>query len=218
MLALLFGCSDPVNKAISEFKKTDLSKQLYDCGGVSAKYEYNIKKYRQLQIAQGEDKISDNEDILVVKILKNFNEKDLTISRIYQFNPQSFVFKKKGYFIDEAENRKWEKIELSNFTYEKFCKDIGPSEIKSEVKKAEFDLNQKILELVNKLAKNSNEKSYSGFKGIISVGALDAYLINYGFSEYSRGMGVDIYEFNGKKVEFYYSPGSSNIMDTVEWE
>jgi hypothetical protein len=36
------SCSDPVNQAISEFKKSNLAKSLFNCGGVTAKYEYKV--------------------------------------------------------------------------------------------------------------------------------------------------------------------------------
>jgi hypothetical protein len=124
---LLTGCTDPVNKTISEFKKNELSKTLNECGGLNAKYNYKLMSYGKLNLVVENKQPDKDEIVLVVEMVKEVvKDKPIQINNIYQYNKETFVFKKYSYFLDEKNEKHWAKDELSKYTYKDFCADELP--------------------------------------------------------------------------------------------
>jgi len=120
------SCSDPVNQAISEFKKSNLAKSLFNCGGVTAKYEYKV--IRSAETNKETLAIDSKAPSLVVSVTKELNKgKPITLEVYYKFNPQTFIFQQDGYF-------KVTKDLPETYKYENFCADENPISIKEEVK------------------------------------------------------------------------------------
>jgi hypothetical protein len=213
---LLTGCTDPVNKTISEFKKTELAKRIYECGGLSANYEYNIKKYRQLQLVRNEKSPSDDESILVVKIIKSINGNDLTINKMYQFNDQSHIFKSANYFINRQENSKWSDSELLDYSYDDFCKDISPSQ-KEEIVDDDLIMKKHISSLIRKLS-SPGSGNYTELDGKPGMDFFEIYLEKNGFVEIGSGIGFKLYDFRGRKLVVNYMPTGLGLVGIVEWE
>ena len=126
-MLLLFGCSDPVNKAISEFKKSELSKTLNECGGLNATYNYKVINYGKLKLEKTTGQPSEDESVLVVEMTKELvKDKPIQIHHIFRYNKETFIFKKSSYFLDEKNEKFWTKDELKEYSSDDFCKDKIP--------------------------------------------------------------------------------------------
>jgi hypothetical protein len=127
LILLLFGCSDPVNKAISEFKKSELSKTLNECGGLNATYTYKVINYGKLKLEKTTGQPPEDESVLVVEMIKELVKgKPVQIHHIFRYNKETFIFKKYSIFWDEKNEKFWTKDELKEYSSDDFCKDKIP--------------------------------------------------------------------------------------------
>jgi hypothetical protein len=127
LFLMLSGCGDPVNKAISEFKKTPLSKELNACGGLNGKFAYKVVKFNQLKVVDDINNPLNDEPVLVVEIVKELVKgKPVQINNIYRFNDQTLIFKKKSFYIAEQNLKYWKDEDFESYSYEMFCKDEPP--------------------------------------------------------------------------------------------
>ena len=144
LIFLLFGCTDPVNKAISEFKKSELSKTLNECGGLNATYTYKVINYGKLKLEKTTGQPSEDESVLVVEMTKELvKDKPIQIHHIFRYNKETFIFKKYNYFLDEKNEKFWTKDELKEYSSDDFCKDKIPQVKFSPT--VNYYLNMKIL-------------------------------------------------------------------------
>jgi hypothetical protein len=131
LIGALIGCSDPVNKALSEFKKSDISKELNECGGLSAKYSYNITNFHKLNLVEEPDSPSKDEPVLVVEITKEIvKNKPIHLNYIIRFNNQSYIFEKYSYYFPKKNDLIWNKNGLANYNYkyQDFCNNKIPGD------------------------------------------------------------------------------------------
>ena len=133
-LIFISGCTDTVNKTIAEFKKTAYAKEEFECAGIKGQIQYKMAKHNQFGF---KDSLGD-EIVLLVSITKDIvSDRKLTITQVYQFNQDTFLFKPFKYSI--GDNRlseqlglplskpSWSDEELKGYFKKDFCKDKIPT-------------------------------------------------------------------------------------------
>ena len=133
-MIFIIGCSDPLNKTITEFKKTNYAKTEFECAGIKGQIQYKTAKHNQFGF---KDSLRE-EIVLLVSITKDMvADRNLTVTQVYQVNQDTFLFKPYKYSIGDNEISRrlglplskpnWSDEELNGYLKKDFCNDKTPT-------------------------------------------------------------------------------------------